>query len=202
MPRVAGQVDLAKRQAILKAASEVFAARGLHAPMEEIARQARVSKQTIYNHYGSKAELLRALIEMRVETMTAPLDMPGAAENPEVALAILGRQVLHGVLNQGANSLLRLAVQGTPDVSDLARAIYEAGLKASRARLAQFLTREGAAGRLAIDDAALAAEFFFGMVVGSHQTRFLLDVREAVSDAEVERITQAAAARFMRAYTP
>ncbi|HEY9219927.1 MAG TPA: helix-turn-helix domain-containing protein, partial [Phenylobacterium sp.] len=87
MPRVAGQIDLAKNEAILDAASEVLSLRGFTASMDEIARLAGVSKQTIYNHYGGKAELVRALAERRVHEVTAPLNAPEAAEHPEAALA-------------------------------------------------------------------------------------------------------------------
>ena len=65
MPRVPGQIDQAKTEAILDAAVEVIGERGLAAPMEAIARRAGVSKQTVYNHYGSKAELMRALMQRR-----------------------------------------------------------------------------------------------------------------------------------------
>src|SRR6185503_1171575 len=78
MPRLAGQIDVAKNEAILDAALEVLAERGAAASMEEIARRAGVSKQTIYNHYGSKADLVRAMCARRVSEMTAPLEAPGA----------------------------------------------------------------------------------------------------------------------------
>ena len=59
MARALGQIDVAKSQAILDAAAEVMAERGVQAPVDEIARRAGVSKQTIYNHYGSTAEMVR-----------------------------------------------------------------------------------------------------------------------------------------------
>jgi AcrR family transcriptional regulator len=71
MPRVAGQIDRAKTEAILEATAEAIYARGLGVSVDEIARRAGVSKQTIYNHYGSKADLIRALIETRAQTITA-----------------------------------------------------------------------------------------------------------------------------------
>ena len=70
MPRIAGQIDRAKYEAILEAASDVIFERGLSAPLDEIARRACVSKQTIYNHFGSKVDLMRALIERRAQTIT------------------------------------------------------------------------------------------------------------------------------------
>ena len=62
MPRAAGQIDAAKTEAILDAAYEVLAERGLSAPMGEIARRAGVSKQTVYNRYSCKGEIVRALV--------------------------------------------------------------------------------------------------------------------------------------------
>ena len=70
--------DRAQQRARAIVAVEVLGERGLGASMEEVARRAGVSRQTIYNHYGSKAELIRALVDRRVAYITAPLEMPGA----------------------------------------------------------------------------------------------------------------------------
>ena len=76
MARISGQIDVAKSEAILDAAIEVLAERGVSASMDEIARRAGVSKQTIYNHYGSKAELVRIMSARRVHEITASLVAP------------------------------------------------------------------------------------------------------------------------------
>ncbi|MES2343742.1 MAG: TetR/AcrR family transcriptional regulator [Pseudomonadota bacterium] len=200
MPRVAGQIDLAKGEAILDAAIGVLSERGLAASMEEIARRARVSKQTIYNHYGSKAELIAALVDRRVADITAPLEMPGADEHPEEALASFARIMLRALVNPRASALMRLYIQGATEAPDVARAVFEAGPKASRARLAAFLSRETAAGRLAVDDPAQAAEFFGGMVAGTYQLSELLGVDRGLTEPQIDHIAAEAARRFLRAY--
>ena len=63
MPRAPGQIDRAKNEAILDAAAEILSEKGLSAPMALIARRANVSKQTIYNHYGAKMDLIQALVQ-------------------------------------------------------------------------------------------------------------------------------------------
>ena len=201
MPRIAGQIDLAKGEAILDAAIGVLAERGLSASMEEIARRARVSKQTIYNHYGSKAELIAALVDRRVTDITAPLEMPGADEHPEEALAGFARIMLQALVNPRATALMRLYIQGAGEAPEVARAVFEAGPKASRARLAAFLTRETAAGRLAADDPAQAAEFFGGMVAGTYQLAELLGVDRGLTEPQIDHIAAEAARRFLRAYS-
>lgn len=201
MPRVAGQIDLSKNEAILDAAVEVLAERGVSAPMEEIARRAGVSKQTIYNHYGSKAELVRALCERRVHEMAAPLETPGAAEQPAEALAEFARVLLGALFTTRYATMMRTAIANAAEMPEVAQAMYEAGPRASRRRLADFLQLETDAGRLACPDAMEAAEFFAGMVVSSRQTAYLLGVPMAITEAEIDRIAREAAARFMRAYS-
>ena len=56
-------VDMAKRQAMIRAAQDVFVNKGLEAAsLEEVAAHAGVSKLTIYNHFGSKDELFVAAL--------------------------------------------------------------------------------------------------------------------------------------------
>ncbi|MFN9927178.1 MAG: TetR/AcrR family transcriptional regulator [Phenylobacterium sp.] len=200
MPRLAGQIDLSKNEAILDAAVAVLVERGLSAPVEEIARRAGVSKQTVYNHYGSKAELLRALTARRVHEIVAPLEEDEAAEHPEAALIGYGRVMLSALLTPTASAFMRMAMVGSAKTPELGAAIFQAGPRASRRRLAMFLARETEAGRLACPDPAQAAEFFAGMVAGSYQTAALLGVNPELSPSTVEAIVTEAARRFLRAY--
>jgi AcrR family transcriptional regulator len=202
MARAVGQIDVAKNEAILDAAIDVLAERGIQAPMEEIARRAGVSKQTIYNHYGSKAELVRAMCARRVDEIVAPLAAPGAIEQPALALAEFGRVLLTALLTPRYTTLMRTAMVNAAAMPDVARALYEAGPRASRRALAAFLAAETAAGRLACPDPVEAAEFFAGMVVSSRQTAYMLGVPLGLAEASIDRIAREAAARLMRAYAP
>jgi TetR/AcrR family transcriptional repressor of mexJK operon len=201
MPRIAGQIDLAKTEAILDAASDVLGERGLSAPMEAIARRAGVSKQTVYNHYGSKAELVRALVERRVNTITAPLREPGAEEHPEDALAAYARTVLTVVTSRNYG-LMRVTIQSAGEMPDLARAVFEAGPMRSRAQLAAFLEMETRAGRMNVADPLQAADFFSGMVLGQRQTQALMNLDPDLTEDEIDALAGEAARLFMRAYAP
>lgn len=200
MPRVAGQIDVAKNEAILDAAVEEMSERGFNASLERIARRARVSKQTIYNHYGSKAELIRALTERRVREITASLGAPDAAANPEKALTDYGRALLGALLSPRGVGLMRVALAGAADAPEVARAMYDHGTRASRALLARFLEAEHAAGRLDVPNPMRAAEMFGGMVIGSLQMAFMLGAMDSLAPAEADAMAAEAARRFMRAY--
>ena len=198
MPRALGQIDARKHEAILDAAAFVLAERGVHAPIEEVARRAGVSKQTIYNHYGSKAELVRTLMDRRRSAVTAPLEQPGAEADPQATLAAYARVILEVITTRMSVQLLRMAVTNAVDMPDIARAVYEAGSMAARLRLAEFLGRQP--GGLQIDDPAKAAETFMGMVSGGVQIRLLLGLDSEITESELPLRADESARRFMKAY--
>lgn len=59
------------RQRILRAAAEVFTARGLQASLDDVARHAGVGVGTVYRRFPDKESLAEALFEERVEAMVA-----------------------------------------------------------------------------------------------------------------------------------
>lgn len=202
MPRVPGQIDVAKTEAILDAAVEVIGERGLSAPMEAIARRAGVSKQTVYNHYGSKAELMRALMQRRVESITASLREPGAVDNPTETLEAYARSVLETVITSKSYSMMRVIILGSGEMPEIAQEVYEAGPRNARRQLAAFLKTETELGRMKVEDFDQAAEFFSGMVMGHSQLRSLLRLPSEKTAEQYGRLAREAAERFMRAYAP
>ncbi|OYX05846.1 MAG: TetR family transcriptional regulator [Caulobacter vibrioides] len=202
MPRVPGQIDVAKTEAILDAAVEVIGERGLAAPMSAIARHAGVSKQTVYNHYGSKAELMRALMQRRVESITASLREPGAVDNPTEALEAYARSVLETVITTKRYSMMRVIILGSSEMPDIAQEVFEAGPLNARRQLAAFLETETRLGRMKVEDFDQAAEFFSGMVMGHSQLRSLLRLPSDKTQEQFGRLAREAAERFMRAYAP
>jgi AcrR family transcriptional regulator len=71
-----------RRESLLDIALAVFAQRGYHATfIEAIAAAAGVSKPVVYDHFASKVELYRALLEREAERLVEAL----AAEDPDTA---------------------------------------------------------------------------------------------------------------------
>jgi TetR/AcrR family transcriptional repressor of mexJK operon len=200
MPRVAGQIDVAKTEAILDAAVEVIGQRGLGAPMEAIAKRAGVSKQTVYNHYGSKAELMRALMHRRVESITAPLRDPGAVDNPTETLEAYALSLLDTVITNKSYSMMRVIMLGAGEMPDVAQEVYEAGPASARRQLAAFLKAETELGRMKVEDFEQAAELFSGMVMGQSQMRSLLRLPSDKTPDQYRQLAREAAERFMKAY--
>jgi TetR/AcrR family transcriptional repressor of mexJK operon len=191
-----------KEQAIVRAAAEVFLRRGYgRASMDAIARRAEVSKQTIYHHFGSKEALFGAIVEARCAQLLGPPDTPDpAAGDLETALTTLGRQFLALVLEPPSLALHRLIVAEAARFPELGRAVYEAGPRIAVRRLAGLFEREARRGTITVADPELAAEQFFGALIGHLQLRALLRVEDPQADDRVEASVAAAVRAFLAAH--
>lgn len=195
MPRVAGQIDERKREAILDAASDLLTEKGLAVSMEEIARRAGVSKQTLYNRFSSKTEIGRALAERRSDLITAPLRTAG---DPETVLTALATALLEKVCGPDQRTSLRGVVLMSPHAPDLAEAVYDAGPGESLRRLAQWLAEQDRKGLMRVPDTALAAEMFTGMTLGHGNLKVVMGLPPDVPDIPAR--ASEAARRFLRAF--
>jgi hypothetical protein len=74
-----------------------------------------------------------------------------------------------------------------------------AALERAASELALYLAQESRNGTLAVADPALAAEQFFGALVGHLQLRALLNPRDTPGEAEIERAIGHAVRGFLRA---
>lgn len=196
MARVTGQVDERKSEAILDAASDLFAEKGAAASMDEIARRAGVSKQTLYNRYGSKLDIGRALAERRSDLITAPLRTGG---DPLTVLTALAEAMLTKLCSPDGRSSMRGVALISPHAPDLADAVYHAGPGESLRRLALWLAEQDRAGLIRVPDPELAAEMFSGMTMGHGHLRGILGVDEPrVIDVPAQ--AEETARRFLRAF--
>ncbi|MGE4220011.1 MAG: TetR/AcrR family transcriptional regulator [Alphaproteobacteria bacterium] len=193
-----------KAQAILAAATREFMRRGYErAGMDAIAEEAGVSKQTIYNHYGSKEALFEAIVSLRSGRLLSPLHDPELSRRtPAEALRSLGRQFLDVVLDPSSLALYRVLTAEAGRFPALGRATYQQGPERSVATLARYLTDEHARGRLHVPDPILSAEQFFGMLMGHMQLRALLGVESRPAAARRERFIGHAVASFLEAHRP
>jgi len=154
--------------------------------MDQVARRAGVSKITIYAHFASKQALLGAIVDELAGRLLSviggfgPGDLP-----PEEALMAIGRAYLGLALAPSSLALHRLVVSETGRQPKLGQVIHRSGPTPVVAALAEYLARQPA---LDIEDAPLAAEQFFGMILGHTQITLLLGARSGRAvRGEIER---------------
>jgi AcrR family transcriptional regulator len=196
MARLTGQIDERKSEAILDAASALFAEKGAAASMDAIARRAGVSKQTLYNRYRSKVDIGRALAERRSDLTTAPLRAGG---DPRTVLTALAEAMLIRLCTAEARSALRGVALMSPHAPDLADAVYHAGPGESLRRLALWLAEQDRLGLMRVTDPELAAEMFSGMAMGYGHLRGILGVDDP-REIDIPAQARETAVRFLRAF--
>jgi AcrR family transcriptional regulator len=77
---------LRNRRRILAAAEEVFAVRGPQASTEEVAQRAGVAIGTVFRHFPTKADLLRALLKQLLQELTDEAATLAEQGDPHTAL--------------------------------------------------------------------------------------------------------------------
>jgi TetR/AcrR family transcriptional regulator, mexJK operon transcriptional repressor len=196
-----------KRQAIATAAAELFATHGYPATsVDRIAADAGVSKQTVYEYFGSKEQLFLAVMAAAEDTVLTGLaeSLAPSIDDPadlERELVSLGKIYLRGVLDPGLMALRRLVIGEVPRFPQLARAWYEAGPGRANRQFAARFQELAQAGILKVDDPLLAANHFSWLVLGMPQNMILFGVADRFSDAELDNFARAAARVFMSAYS-
>ncbi|WP_374390016.1 TetR/AcrR family transcriptional regulator [Brevundimonas sp.] len=196
MARRQGQVDEKKSAAILDAAMTLFADKGLATRMEEIARLAGVSKQTVYNRFASKLEIAQALANRRSDAIAAPLRSDG---EPQAVLETLALTLLEKVCHADKVGSMRGVALMSVEAPEIARAVYDAGPRRSLKLLAAWLAEQTRKGRLDVPDPEEAAEMFSGLVLGHGHLRAMLDVPQIAPEHRAARAREAARV-FVAAY--
>lgn len=192
-----------KPRAILDAAGELFLAQGFAAvSMDAVARQAGVSKATLYAHFPSKDALFAAMVAERCDRMAAEASsLAGHQDGPEATLRRLAKAVLRFLVAPSTLAIHRVVLAEAGRVPGLPETFYAAGPGAGRQRLARWIAEEQRLGRLRPDADPLEAAGHLGALLrGDLWLRAGLGVPPPPDDAAVEGAAAAAAAVFLRAY--
>lgn len=171
-------LDPQRTEKILQAAATVFCEVGYsRASMDRIARQADVSKATLYNHFPSKSALFRTAVQRASESLVNDLnrmELSGLAL-PE-ALERLGGSYLAFLLDDTRLAVIRAVVAESQHDSELGRTFHEVGPAIAQAAVARLLKRRVEAGELAVTDVNSAARDFLALLRGDLLWRALLRV--------------------------
>jgi AcrR family transcriptional regulator len=106
------------RQRILRAASQVFTARGLQATLDDVARQAGVGVGTVYRRFPDKEALVDALFEDKLQTLVTEAERALEAPDSWAGLVtLLERAGTMLTRDRGLVEILMYATYGQDRVS-------------------------------------------------------------------------------------
>lgn len=190
-----------KRREIIRVAAETFQELGFErTSMLTIAERMRGSKQTLYNYFESKEDLLRAVLAFDVgEVADEALDELRAEKSLRKGLARLGEVYLVRQLAPLAISNIR-NVATQPAESGIGEDFYQNILCAAWKRVADAFKKLMADGKLRRADPWLAAMHFKGLVLQDLLERQLLNAVNRTDPKEVEAAAKHAADAFLKIY--
>jgi AcrR family transcriptional regulator len=196
---------LAKRLSILETAAAVFCREGYAGTnIDLIASEAGVSRQTVYNHYGDKETLFRAVVAEITERCNAGFfatlatfpDHPRDLEADLTEFAV--RLSMNCVCSRDGKFLRRLVQHEGQRYPELFVAWREDGPGKTWAALAARFARLALGGYLELDDPDAAARQFLALNSADLQLTFMLG--ETPSEEEVRHSSARAVRTFLRAY--
>ncbi|GBR44271.1 TetR family transcriptional regulator [Neokomagataea tanensis NBRC 106556] len=172
--------------------------------MSHIAREAGVSKGTLYNHFTSKADLFSAFImeQSRTKLQAITALVSNDAQNFKNTLLSVCEAAIHLLLNPEAMSLYRILVAETKKFPNLADIFWKHSFGANLSHLSQWLQRCHDTATLTVPDAEFAAEQLMAMC----QTRIINRRRLALpvddSAQAIAQLAELTAESFFKIYAP
>jgi len=173
--------------AILEAATHVFLERGFEkATMTEIVTRSGGSKSLIYEQFGGKTGLFRAMMEQRCAGMMAPLDqIVQSSGSPRETLTGFAHGFVAALSHPEVVGLQRVAVAEGNRNPDVAKSYFAYGHDVAYDRLTDYLAGVNMGGA---DKTTLRrlAVMFFAMIQGDSIERLVVGATDSL-DADVER---------------
>jgi TetR/AcrR family transcriptional repressor of mexJK operon len=190
-----------KRKQILAASTKLFIEQGYASTsMDLIAKQADVSKQTVYSHFGSKDELFSAAIEQECDSYKM-IDL-----SIDTRLAIKERLILVAhrffcmITSKEAIAVQKICSYESSAYPQLSDLFYQAGpekLSNEMTELMQSLHDEKV---ICVSNPRHAAAQFLNLVKGEATMRIEFNTQKQLSKAEVDEYIESSVELFLRGY--
>ena len=191
-----------KIEQVLEGARKVFMADGFEgASVDAIAREAGVSKATLYSYFADKRLLFIevACTECRrqAEHAVATIDQTASAN---YVLHAAADHMVNFILSDFAQSVYRICVAESDRFPDLGQEFYKSGPQLSQDILAPYLDLAVSRGELKIADTKLAAFQFASLCKAEIFDKRVFGMQASFSKSEINRITDGAVDMFLARY--
>ncbi|MFD6449392.1 MULTISPECIES: TetR/AcrR family transcriptional regulator [unclassified Nocardia] len=205
LPAARGRID--KRRAILEAAFSVFSCQGYdQSSVQDIADEAGVSKQTVYNHFEDKQRVFDEAMAATAESVLA--DNLAAIERLRTPVADLRaslhevtREILEVNCEHRSRALRWLTYAQVARFPHLIEVVQNRTSDRLGPALADRLARLVLSGQLRPCDPDQAAEQLLAMLSAPAEARSRMGTRD-VPAADIRFVAEGAVDTFLRAYAP
>lgn len=192
---------LINEKRILAAALNVFSKSGYPgASMDAVATAAGLSKPTLYQYFESKELLFATMMLQKRDDMLLPLRAAGTG-NMVAQLYRFAWAYADTVMQPELLSLARLTIGEVQRFPEIGRAYQAAGPDRVLQGVMGSLTAYREAGSLSFDDAELAAQDLWGLILSAPRTQALYQPDFEISRDCLARYVHNGLRVFLRAYS-
>jgi len=191
-----------KYDQVLEGARAVFMRDGFEgASVDDIARQAGVSKATLYSYFPDKrllfTEICNSECRHHADEAEAAIDFsaPVAAQ-----LTFAAERIAGFLMSDFGRNMYRLVIAEGARFPDLAQAFYRNGPGMIHGRLVHHLRHMVDKGALKIDDFDLAADQFAQLCKAHIHEKLIFNLADQITPAEVAKSVKGAVEMFMARY--
>lgn len=187
---------------VVDGAARVFMREGFEgASVDMIAREAGVSKATLYSYFSDKKLLFLEVAQREITRQPdLALNVMNLSEPPRIVLRQFGMSFARLVLSKFGMSVLRVVIAETERFPEVGRAFFENGPKLMEARMIGYFEAAEARGELSIADKPFAAHQFIELCKANRHLHCILGVAEEPSDADIAYIVDGAVDMFLARY--
>lgn len=187
---------------VLDGARTVFMRDGFEgASVDDIVREAGVSKATLYSYFADKRLLFLevAKMECQAQSHAAASRIEASGDVREVLKDAAGRMVRFFTSDVGMQ-VYRIVVGESQRFPEIGREFYNSGPAMVREILTKFLQKAVDAGKLEIEDVELAADQFPELCKAGIHLQLVLGLRDSFTDEEIDRVIDGAVDVFLAKY--
>ncbi len=184
---------------VLEGARKLFMSKGFErASVDDIAREAAVSKATLYSYFPDKrllfSEVVRTECQRQSDLAGEPLS-PGCT--PDKALYTIARQVMASFTSEISQQMFRVCVSEAKRFPELGELFYQSGPMAVRNEVRAYLVSATEAGQLSVEDYDTAADQFVELCKANLLLRAVFLNERDFPEEDYHRIASAAVEMFM-----
>lgn len=193
--------DPAKRRQILAGAARVFLAQGFDAAsMATIAREAGVSKGTLYVYFESKEDLFEAIVEGQCLAQAEQIFTFDEDADISAELTRMGEGYVRYKCHQADLSSVRTIMAIAERMPEVGARFYQAGPARGVASLKRYLEAKVAAGVLEPHDCEVAASQFIDACVATMLRPMLFNAGRPPSDERIRHVVAMAVRMLLSTY--
>ncbi|USA46605.1 TetR/AcrR family transcriptional regulator [Acinetobacter sp. C26M] len=196
--------DLEKRAKILQAAKSIFLKMGYHATnMNQIAKEAGVTKLTVYNHFQDKGNLFICAIEESCEESIRTKQFELTAEsNFKQALVLMCQRALSIIYLPEALKLDCLLFELAAEQSPLTKQFFDASHTRMCNVWCDFFEQAITFNFIRADEPLKQTELIISLMLGIRHQQVLLGLAPVPTTTEIDQMIEQAIEIFMLKYQP